>query len=599
MNSYRFAPIMTSILASSLIYSHFAFAAPETRVSGFVRQEMAFKTTSEGNRYNQNSNVFNGVPVVNVLGSTVTRDGLTSPDDDWNLFATRAELDIETRWSDNITTYAKIRAFYDASGSLNDDSYDGAEYFEAPYFGGDRGGYLELNNEKGMIDFSALYLDFDQGAFWLRAGIQQIAWGEALFFRVSDIANGLDFRRHSFVDFAAEEYADERVSSPGLRGTYRFNDTFELEAFAQLFSPSILPNRNTPYNVISSQFDVRGNDGFEDAKGNINTGIRLTAQFGDFGVSGFISHRTNPDAVLKWTESGINPFAGIPGLDPVGALIAQTPFELNPEGVWTAQEWFQYAADSRLNGHTALNTAIREFSAVQALGAGETPNPGVSAGLLDVFFDPVAGPASGGGLGPLKAHLSSDYEDEDIFGVAANYIVTAGPDSFFDQLVIRAEATYTPDKVFTATDLSRDYVVEDEYVASLVFEKYHRFTSAFPATFMVLEYMYKSESDLFGRHLSGAGGDGGFSEPPGESNFQAAVLAIQQPFPGLEWRADLSVLYDFNGGVFVQPAVRWKPNKEWTVEGFYNYFHSDGGNDDIFETLEYSDELGLRIGYQF
>ena len=45
----------------------------------------------------------------------------------------------------------------------------------------------------------------------MRIGQQQITWGEALFFRVADIANGLGLRRHLFLDFGAEEYADERL----------------------------------------------------------------------------------------------------------------------------------------------------------------------------------------------------------------------------------------------------------------------------------------------------------------------------------------------------------------------------------------------------
>ena len=584
-------------LTATVLSASVAQAEVETVISGLIRQEVAYKLDSDESIFNQTGNVFNGRSVVNSIGSTITRPEFEGAGDDWNLFATRLELDIETIWSSKVTTFVKIRGFYDAAGSVDDDFGD-ANYFEVPLHGGSRGSLLEASGERSMIDLPSFYLDYNDGPLWVRVGNQQIAWGEALFFRISDVPNGLDLRRHSFIDFAAEEYADERVASPGIRGSYRFNDQWELEAFAQMFSPTIYGNENTPYNVISSQFVIQQQQGFDDAKDDVNTGLRLKANFGDLEASVFWVKRTNPDGVFRWTESNINPFAGIPGLDPVGALISQTPFELDVQGVHTGEEWFYYAAASRLNGKTGLNSSITEFAASQALGAAAQETAAGAALLLDVFFDP-AGAAFGGGLGPLRGHLAREYKREDIYGFTANYVTTAAPDSFFDQMVIRAEATFTPDKVFTAPSLSRDFIVEDEFAASLVVEKYHRFSQSFPATFMVFEYMHRSEADLFGRHLSGNGSDGSIVEPEGSSSFNAFVFAMQQPFPNLRWRIDLSVLYDVEGGWLIQPGVRWKPKSEWTVEAFVNILESDGGNDDIIETIENADEFGLRVGYQF
>ena len=55
-----------------------------------------------------------------------------------------------------------------------------------------------------MLDLPALYLDYNKGPLWLRVGNQQIAWGEALFFRVFDAVQGLDLRRHSVFGVAAD-----------------------------------------------------------------------------------------------------------------------------------------------------------------------------------------------------------------------------------------------------------------------------------------------------------------------------------------------------------------------------------------------------------
>ncbi len=84
-----------------------------------------------------------------------------------------------------------------------------------------------------MIDIPALYLDWNRGPLWVRLGNQTIAWGEAYFFRVMDVANGLDLRRHLALGPGAEEYQDQRVASPGIRVSYTFKNGWELDAFAQ------------------------------------------------------------------------------------------------------------------------------------------------------------------------------------------------------------------------------------------------------------------------------------------------------------------------------------------------------------------------------
>ena len=56
---------------------------------------------------------------------------------------------------------------------------------------------LEFAGEQYMIDFPQLYLDYQNGPLTVRLGNQQIAWGDLLFFRIMDVPNGLDLRRHS------------------------------------------------------------------------------------------------------------------------------------------------------------------------------------------------------------------------------------------------------------------------------------------------------------------------------------------------------------------------------------------------------------------
>ncbi|MGK2913863.1 MAG: DUF1302 family protein, partial [Porticoccaceae bacterium] len=167
-----------------------------------------------------------------------------------------------------------------------------------------------------------------------------------------------------------------------------------------------------------------------------------------------------------------------------------------------------------------------------------------------------------------------------------------------DQLVVRFEASYTPDKKFS-NNLRTDFKEEDEYLTSFVLEKYQRFSDSFPATFFIFEWMHRSETDLLGRHLSGIGGN--INKRPGggedDRGWDGLVFAFQQPLPNLVWRIDMSVLYDFNNGYLFQPAVRYKPSGAWTVETFVNVV--DGKKDSIFQPFDFMDDVTVRLTYQF
>lgn len=97
------------------------------------------------------------------------------------------------------------------------------------------------------------------------------------------------------------------------------------------------------------------------------------------------------------------------------------------------------------------------------------------------------------------------------------------------------------------------------------------------------------------------GGDVSKESPGVGGGYKAIALALQQPFPNLIWRADLALLYDLQGGVFIQPTLKWKPNGAITIDAFYNYLNGQLGNknENIVGTLDFADEVGVRIAYQF
>lgn len=586
-----------------------AFAVPaqandSLSVNGLLRLETAFSVDGDDNPFNQRGNVFNGRPTPrsSPLGQDVaTRTG-TDADDTINFLLVRGELNMEYRISEKWTATAKLRALFDpgeykefepasvgsnAAGKL----YGRPNYFDYDVEGKSNPNPLEWTGENYQIYFPSFFLQYNDGPLDVRIGNQQIAWGQAIFFRVFDVVNGLDLRRHSALDYAPEEFSDKRIPSLAVRTSYQFRNNWVADAYVQKFQPTVYSNPNTPYNAIASQFTIH--DLYNDYDDKLSYGLRVKGDAGPFGVQAMAVRRYNPDGVYRWTQTGVH--RAPPGLEGTEALWAQTAFEVDPSGVWSADEWFTYAGFARLNGIEGLNASIREFPAAQALGAYLVDNFADAHDELDLFFQ-----LSGSGL---RGHLAREYRPETIFGLGGSYVFQGEPGSFTDQLIVNLEATYTPDRKYTSPSLSRDFVEDKEWITALVAEKYHRFSSDFPATYFVFQWMHRTKSDLFGRYLDGMGGDVD-RVATGKSSWDGLVFAFQQPLPNLVWRVDFSALYDTGGGLLLQPAVRWKPSGKWTAEMFYTYMDgSIGGrtdrNKNIMSTIDHADEITLRVGYQF
>ena len=598
-------------------------------VSGFIRQEMAYKLNNDQNPNNANGNPHNGNYYTNLvtedlvacaavdilagvgclngtLPRTLNRKEL-SQENEWNVNATRVEVDFTAYITNDLKGFAKLRGYYQPD-VFND--YGDNNLFSVNNHGNEAT-YLSVSDDDYILDFPSLYLDYAKGPLWIRVGQQQIAWGEALFFRVADMANGLDLRRHLFFDFGAEEYADERLSAPGVRGSYNFAGNWELELFAQMFQPSVIPNRGSPYSLLPYQFTLDFEPGYDKVQHNVNAGVRLSGQVGELGMQFFAISRHNPDPIIKLVPGGqvLPPGSLLTGPFSIGGdTVGTQPFTQDLSGDYgfaNWRDWFAGTGMVGIDGLGILNTLIDEYGYIDDVFTLLS-----YAGFTDGFGDPHVTSIEDGKLivdilvtgfeFPLQAGGEAVYASENIFGFGFNYIFYAEPDTLLDQLVVRLEASYTPDKKFTSPSVSSDYIVADEWVTSVTLEKYHRFSDNFPATFFIFEWMHKSESDMMGRHLSGLGGDINHLPGGGEQDrgWDALVFALQQPFPNLTWRMDMSLLVDLNGGFFFQPAVRYKPTGDWTIEAFVNIIDANN-NGSIFAPLEYSDDFTMRLTYLF
>ena len=573
---------------------------------------LATDTTSPGLR-GVNSATGGGTPMQRV-------------DNDINYAIVRSEVELGVRFTQSLNLIARLRGIWDPKMY---DEFDAARYrdVQGGISGGDPALYagtpnyfqyrvegdsspnpLEWAGDDYLIYFPTLVLEYNNGPVTARVGNQQIAWGQALFFRVFDVVDGLDLRRHSVLDYAQEEYSDKRVPALGARLGYQLNEEVLVDGYVQKFQPTIYGNPNTQYNVIPAQFTVHdryAEGGWDD---KLSYGMRLKGNYGQWGFQAMAVQRYNPDGVFRWTQSGVN--KGLPtqpgstgqlvntvlalqGRDS-GELLAQTAFEASPGGVYSGKEWFRYAGFARLNAMSGLNSSITEFPAAADLFATTVSTEEEANNLLNTFF------IAGGGS--LRGHIAREYAQEEVFGLGASYVTEGEPGSLLDQLIINFEVSYTPDRTFTNTSLSRNYIREDSVTTALVLEKYHRFSQAFPATYLVFQHMYRSVDDLFGRHLSGYGGTE-TKAADGVNGAHYLAFAFQQPFPQDIYRIGFATLYDPRGSILVQPGIKWKPRGALTVEAFYSYIDGSLGganpNDTLLSTVDYADEFTVRLTYQF
>ncbi|MDD3445451.1 MAG: DUF1302 family protein [Zavarzinia sp.] len=595
-------------------------------ISGFIRHEMAIKLSDKENQADGHGNPFNGqeVPLeplglnlstltgVNNLLTSVGLPALTTAtqplfgsaltlpptgyrnvrtaSNDFNLMATRIEVNmaaaIDANWSARVT----VRGYYD--WNAYDDNTKDLDMFETQFRDGGGGTPLEYAQDDFMIDVPVATVDYTNGPLFIRAGNQQIAWGEAIFFRVMDVPAGLDYRRHMIFEPAIEEYGDKRVPALGIRASYQLNSDWEVEAFIQKFEPTIYPNLSTPYSVVPDQFTVHERyKGYADDLWNV--GGRIRAQLGNLGLQFIAVSRHNPDGVYRWTKSGVN--KDLPVLPGSGATLAETPFEVDQDkGVKSQEEWFWYANSIRLDGVQGLNAAVDDFQ--PATGALTAYNVGASDALargeLDTFFW-----LSGG----LRGHIERLFPYENVFGASVNYVFDGEPGSFLEQLIGRVEVTYTPERTFTNPTLGQDFIKEDQWAFAAVFEKWHRWSQEFPAAYLVLQFMYKNGSDIFDvgtRHLSGYNSTS-TTTPTGVDYSAAIAFAGFQPSPSLEWKFEWAVLYEIDGGWLFQPGLRWKPNDKWEVNLYSNIVVAPENGRSAMTVVDYVDELALRVTYQF
>lgn len=649
--------------------SEFKIGGLEFTYSGVLRLELAGNIGGDENTNNQGGNVFNdravfrqayappgvtalagiplpplgalkwdSVPLLGVASPAVKRsnDGIETTDTYLNYSIVRVDSTLTTALTESLSFNMRVRALYDPNLYDNFDADDvsgvnggiiggqrelyqgNTNQFEHVVDGGGHADPLEISGENYMVDLPALVLGYSNGPLEIRVGNQSVAWGQALFFRVMDVPQGLDLRRHLFADRALEEFGDERISSLAIRTTYQVTDQILLDGYFSKLQPTVLPNTGTQYNVVPAQFTIHDRykqGGYDDEFGY---GIRAKAEYGTWGWQAMANRRWNPDGVFRWTKSGVvrpfqgevlgaavnakynaapDPTCGRDGVNNIGTAISNTGLSVEPGGVYTADEYFYYAADARLDGIKVLNNLIEDVSSCgESIGASEVDPGSFSQGFAQAstFFE-AAGDS-------LRGHVERLYFKENVFGLGALYVNESESSPFLNQLIFNLEVSYTPNRTFTDIGLDKDFIQKDDWAAALIVDKWHRFFDGFPGTLIVGQVLYKNASDIAGRLLDGYSGTP-TSTPEGENGVTYVVLGGQQPWPNRIYELEFATLIDTAGGAFMQLGLRWNPGNGFHLEGFYN--GTDGAlwtnnpNNNLIGSLDFIDEFTLRIGKEF
>lgn len=621
------------------------------------------------------------VPIPNSAGiihtsDTVRRDTyIQNTDTSVNYQEFRIQQEMNVSFTDNFRLNIQARAVFDPDiytsfdaksvqnfqGGISSGGGDRyadiglPQYFQSKGRNGRKLNATEFAGRQYMVDFPTALIEYKHDAFNLRFGLQQIAWGQAIFFQSFDVPDGLDFRRHLVIDRAIEEFSDKRVPALALRGTVQASDAIIVDGYVQKFQPSVIPNPNTPYNVAPAQFYkpldnyyTRHNDT------RLSYGIRMKADYGDYGFSALAGSRINPLGVFSWSESGI--VKGLHGTNPngtswgndlgigvetayaaklgpnnplcagalynpstcrlygsLGEALSHTPFTIGPGGVYSNKEWFAAAGSLRLDGLKALNTVIDEYPALRDVYASHVDNVQQASNLLNTFFT-----ASDGSI---RGNVQRDYYREEVFGLGGSYVnQTDDITSFWNQFITNIEVQYTPNRRLTDTGLAHGGQKTDEYIISVVGEKWYRFTPNFPAAYLAFEYQHRSASDLVGLSLKGYGGNSGnygVSAPIGSQGNDYTGIKTQKgitdvganylvfagflPAPNRKFVLEWAFLYDVQGGLLAQPLLKWNPGHNVSVDLFYNYAngHMYGNpTNNLIRAIDSANEINLRIGYQ-
>jgi len=162
----------------------------------------------------------------------------------------------------------------------------------------------KLARKDWMLDLPAAYVDYNHGPLWVRVGNQQIAWGEAIFFRVLDVPNGLDYRATRYWMLPRKSIQTNGYRRRAFAAVTGSPMTGRWKALPQRFQ-SEHPG-GSEFTLHTHPESIYGGTTGRLRRGQERLELRCSGFKGRSEMSACSSSRrsaTNPDGVFRWTDS--------------------------------------------------------------------------------------------------------------------------------------------------------------------------------------------------------------------------------------------------------------------------------------------------------
>lgn len=494
--------------------------------------------------------------------------------DSGTLSTCRTTLQVETEFdvTRDLMLGVTVRGFYDAKwdldGSLqtgfNSDSNDMKTYPD--------GEKLEYD-----IDLREYYFKWYVGNITAKVGRQQIVWGEADAFRISDIINPLDFSRDFTTSLYGLGWEDIRIPQRMIQIVYAVPESahqFEVELvinpedfradqkvlpYAESFyvfpqntgSSNWPPSSVLPLATSSSEdtaFTSAVKNAYDNAEHSFSGGARLRGVFSGWDLHLFYYHQRWQSAVI----SAPSTFTGLSLPSPPG------PFPV-PVDFWD-NEW-------GLKMH---------FPRVDTIG-----------GSFNYFHDP-SGAVIRGECGYVI--------DEPFTGMHQGLHDTgipAGPSN----LLVSWDNWFMPDVIY-----------KDTFHYMLGFDRptWIPFLNETSTFFISGQFYHKIIMDYNDDVPSGVGGDEPYlldtwmGKDSRADHKTMASLKINTKYYDDRIRPDILCVWDINAqSGYVLPKLIWAPTYDWHLEVGCIYFWSDNWISGPFGYVSHNDIVYGAIEYKF
>jgi hypothetical protein len=414
----------------------------------------------------------------------------------------------QTEWTyqptDVFKLFANTRVMADATQSWDSDLLDyNAFPIDVPDYDWTM---MKASDDEWRAEVWELYADITLGDLWIRAGKQQIAWGEMIGARFLDAVNSIDLSWN--LVFEPEEFEILRIPNWMIRGIYSlgpdaipgFSD-ISVEGFFNPGDvvPSFIPDTGAPFTTAVLPPIARVTE--KDRRGDVEYGVRVGAMVGDFYLTLNYLHVYSDEPAIEFTGQ----------------------------------------------------TFIPSFT---------------------VFMD-------------MKYPLT------EIYGLSANYAWVA------PNIVVTFEGIWSPNQPWDDVDSRSFPKIRDQgtFKYALLL---NRPTQVLPPTFFHASFL--NVMVQFSQTILEGDEDKILFGPPRskvDKTTEQVACILQQPILYNDITLGIQAAYDFDGGYFMKPSIKYVYGDHWYFDLFTTFL---GGSDKRFMKfgyLDWADTVYGRITFQF